>query len=161
MSQLRVGNVASIGGTAALEIASSGAVVAKNPIAFSASRTAGTLVQTGTNTTIVWNSLRLNAGGAYSNSTGIFTAPVNGVYFFSWFGMNNNGGIFACELHKNGVTTLTNPFASSASGQYAGNSGSGVLELAAGDQVTIVLAPNCSMYAVGNAHNGFSGFLIG
>lgn len=157
MSQLRVNSIASGGGTAALEIASSGAVVAKNPIAFSASRTAGTVNGLAT---VVWDFIRTNLGNAYNNSTGVFTAPVSGAYFFSWFGMNNNGGVFAAELHKNTVTTLTNPYATS-SGQYVGNSGSAVLNLVAGDQITIVVPAGCSMYAVGNAHNGFSGFLIG
>lgn len=158
MSQLRVGNIASSGGTAALEISSTGAVAAKNPIAFSVSRTAGNLSGP---VTVVYDFVRSNLGNAYNTSTGIFTAPITGAYFFAWFGMNNNGGTFAFELHKNGATTLTNPFATSASGTYAGNAGSSVLNLTAGDQITTFIPSGCSLYSVGNAHNGFSGFLIG
>lgn len=36
-----------------------------------------------TNQTIVFTNLILNIGDAYNSSTGIFTAPVNGLYMFS------------------------------------------------------------------------------
>jgi hypothetical protein len=157
MSQIRVNSIANIGGVEAISILSSGTTVSKNPITFSATRTAGNISGPAT---VVWNSVKNNVGNAYNSSTGIFTAPVNGVYFFSFYGMNNNGGTFWLQLQKNNADMGINPYVVS-SGQYDGNHGSVILELVANDQIKIVSPSTTTLYAEGNAHNGFSGYLIG
>ncbi len=40
-----------------------------------------------TNTPIPFDIVRLNEGGAFNGATGIFTAPANGKYFFSFAGL--------------------------------------------------------------------------
>jgi hypothetical protein len=40
-----------------------------------------------TNTPIPFNVVRFNEGGAFNGATGIFTAPANGKYFFSFVGL--------------------------------------------------------------------------
>ena len=40
-----------------------------------------------TNTPIPFDVVRLNEGGAFDGATGIFTAPANGKYFFSFVGL--------------------------------------------------------------------------
>ncbi len=159
MSELRVNNIANTAGADAFSITASGTVSLINPIAFSARRDAGNI--TSGPTTIIWNTVISNIGSAYNAGTGIFTAPIAGVYFFSFFGMNNNGGTFELRLQKNNIDVGINPYGTST-GLYNGNHGSVTLQLAASDQMKVINATGTSLYASGpNAHNGFSGFLIG
>jgi hypothetical protein len=159
VSELRVNNIANTAGADAFSITGSGTVSVRNPIAFSARRDAGSITS-GTNT-IVWNTVISNIGSAYNAATGIFTAPVAGVYFFSFFGMNNASGTFELRLQKNNVDVGINPYGNAAS-TYTGNHGSVTLQLAASDQIKVINTAGTTLYASGpNAHNGFSGFLIG
>jgi hypothetical protein len=158
MSELRVNNIANTAGADAFSITDSGRVSVTNPIAFSARRDAGSI--TSGPTTVVWNTVISNIGSAYNAGTGIFTAPIAGVYFFSFFGMNNASGTFELRLQKNNVDVGINPYGTSSS--YVGNHGSVTLQLAASDQIKVINTAGTTLYASGpNAHNGFSGFLIG
>jgi hypothetical protein len=159
MSELRVNNISNTAGAEAFSITGSGTVSVRKPIAFSATRTAGNI--TSGPTTIVWNSVKSNVGSAYNAGTGIFTAPINGVYFFSFYGMNNTNSVFHIQLQKNNIDLGINPYGNSGAGNYTGNHGSVILELVASDQIKIVVVAGTTFYATGNAHNGFSGFLIG
>ena len=50
-----------------------------------------------------WTS-QLNIGGHFNNSTGVFTAPVSGTYFFyvSIMSDRNDSGDYQISIHKNG-----------------------------------------------------------
>lgn len=50
-------------------------------IAFSAHRSDTEQVEPGER--IIYNSVRMNVGGAYDAGNGVFTCPINGYYFFS------------------------------------------------------------------------------
>ena len=74
----------------------------------------------GTNATIVFDTVSTNVGSGYNNSTGVFTAPVTGLYHFtsnlilenmsaantslSFTGVASSGGINVLQLNP---TTLT------------------------------------------------------
>jgi hypothetical protein len=111
MSKLYVNEVHSkTGSTKALEIDSSGRVTMDALPSFFA---------TSTNTGYAalaqfdyfaggdwWNDVRHNTGNHFTASTGTFTAPVNGVYFFS-FGVLNDGALsMNIQMHKNGTAIL-------------------------------------------------------
>jgi len=69
-------------------ISCDGVFRSKNPIAFEAYYTDGTLSTTGT---YLPNIVRYNYGGCYELSTGRFYAPINGIYAFHWHAYTNQG----------------------------------------------------------------------
>lgn len=148
-----------------MKIDSAGRVTKPYQPAFSAVRDAGDVSY---NTVIVFNSVAVNVGGHYNASTGRFTAPVSGVYYFEAYGMGGAGkSVIWLQLLKNGVVyNKNNPYSqndASASTKYIHAGGGVVMQLNAGDFASVKIGPNSSMsmYATGNAHNGFSGYLIG
>jgi hypothetical protein len=60
-----------------------------SPAAFSAAHTSG-ISSVSTATTIIWNDIQYNVGGCYDNSTGNFTAPISGYYYFSFHMITQN-----------------------------------------------------------------------
>ncbi|XP_018543250.1 complement C1q-like protein 4 [Lates calcarifer] len=109
-------------------------------------------------TTLVYNALIANTGDAYSASTGVFTAPVEGVYCFI-FSYHAGGHKFAhLALLKNGEAVIrTSDHASADTADNGGNAA--VLELKTGDQVNVLLAAGSHVWASSH-HTTFSGFLI-
>lgn len=92
--------------------------------------------------------------GLFSSSTGIFTAPVDGVYQFSFMTFGYNSHTSGAILVKNGIYQVstwefTGPDASDTT------SNSVILEMKTGDCVNIIL------WQGGKIHMSvFSGFLI-
>ena len=87
--------------TTAMSIDSSGRVTTStNRPAFMARRTS-----TQSTGTVVFDTVMLNQGSHYDNSTGIFTAPIAGLYSFSFNVLSDNDGsdsYFSTSLYKNG-----------------------------------------------------------
>ena len=83
MSTLKVGTIQDHANSiTAMGIDSSGRVTTPARPAFSANRSSALNISS-TNQTVVFNAVTHNQGSHYSNSTGKFTAPVSGLYFFS------------------------------------------------------------------------------
>ncbi len=90
--------------------------------------------------------------------TGIFTAPVRGVYYFSFFYHCQADQPTHLALHRNGKpVAITQHHKSSC---YTENGGNGVtLLLEKGEQVYIVLRKNTRIWDDSN-YSMFNGFLI-
>ncbi len=109
-----------------------------------------------TSSPFVFTNVVDNTHGAYSTSTGVFTAPYRGFYFFTatyYTGATSNQGVF----YKNGTTQVAQGIATVSSAQV-GNISYG-LTLNAGE--TIELRAITSATASGGAIlNNFTGFLV-
>ncbi|XP_064199647.1 cerebellin-3-like [Anguilla rostrata] len=109
--------------------------------------------------TVVYTHVITNVGGAYNQSTGIFTVPIRGVYYFSFtaFGWINNAAI-AVSLFVN------HEFFMSA---YDNNPGPGrgatntiTLQLEIGDIIYLKLRADMQLHDNGNLYNTFNGHLL-
>ena len=162
-----VGMSLSTNGNTAVSIDTSRRVTIPNQPAFNAYSPA----VTGNGTIVVWGSTRLNTGSCYSTTTGIFTAPIAGNYFFTFNSlMKANNDYVRLEFRVNGVAD-TAYGDTLAGGSYASGNGwsygwsyisvgmSIILPLAQNDTVSVYNAGPCETY--GAAYGTFSGYLLG
>ena len=129
------------------------AIAASESVSFSAntSTTAAT-----TSAPFIYTVKEHDSHGAYSTSTGKFTAPISGKYCFQF---NNFGGAttFQAKLHKNGTAVYQG---SSTVATVSVGSGSHTISMLAGD--TMEVRPEANATASGGATtNTFSGFKVG
>ncbi|XP_067218954.1 complement C1q-like protein 2 isoform X2 [Chanodichthys erythropterus] len=130
-------------------------------VAFSAGLLASGTGQTGPFTdskTLEYKKVFSNVGNAYDSNTGIFTAPVRGVYYFRFYGHCHGGTTMAISLLKNSQTQCSlhdwKPFSN-------GNASNGVvLTLEIGDQIYTHLWKDTWVYDDPASYTSFSGFLI-
>jgi len=127
---------------------------------FSAYKNTGLITTTGT---IVFNVASVNVGSHYNTSTGVFTAPVSGVYGLNFFILAQASDNWDIRLYKNAsvypdfdIRCNNNAVASNLT-----TGGNIVVSLAANDTMSIKVdyLPSGDIYAFGL--NGFSMWLIG
>ncbi|XP_049424549.1 cerebellin-1-like isoform X11 [Epinephelus fuscoguttatus] len=112
-----------------------------------------------TDKTLIFRTVITNIGNAYSPHTGIFVAPVAGVYYFTIFfhaGGHERAGLL---LYKNNqLMIMTSDHRTE--GDTADNGGNAAfLQLQPGDHVYVVLAANSHVWG-SSYHTTFSGFLV-
>ncbi|XP_021469682.1 uncharacterized protein LOC110530754 [Oncorhynchus mykiss] len=110
--------------------------------------------------TLVYRNIYSNIGNAYNPTTGIFTAPVRGLYLFRFYiyGEGDSSVPTTTFLHKNGYQIAT-AHAHQASGGI--NSSNGVsLLLEVGDVVYMYLWAGRKIYDSEYRHSTFSGHLL-
>jgi hypothetical protein len=96
-----------------------------------------------------------NIGNHFSYTTGKFTAPVAGTYFFSFSATTNDANSHFIDIHKNGARVGGHVL--SYGYQYLSATNTCILTLASGDYIEARRrAANYSLYSV-----NFSGYLIG
>ncbi|XP_077566722.1 complement C1q tumor necrosis factor-related protein 3-like isoform X2 [Stigmatopora nigra] len=107
-------------------------------------------------TTLVFKRVVTNVGGGYDIDTGVFTAPVKGLYFVTFTGASPDNGRMNAAVMKNGV----NMFALFDNKNSASSATNGMaLELDGGDKVSVTLWANMVVYDQSRLST-FSGFLV-
>uniref|UniRef100_A0A087XD36 C1q domain-containing protein n=1 Tax=Poecilia formosa TaxID=48698 RepID=A0A087XD36_POEFO len=131
-------------------------------LAFSASLLATGQGHTGpfnTHINLIFKHVVTNIGNAYNPNTGLFTAPVRGVYHFEFHihGHGSNNPTSA-ELVKNRQQIFTAWTSQPAGGQKASNGVSLLLEI--GDVVFLRMRANSWIADTAGHHTTFSGHLL-
>ncbi|XP_062371993.1 uncharacterized protein LOC134059565 [Sardina pilchardus] len=109
--------------------------------------------------TLVYKNVITNIGNVYNPATGIFTAPVRGMYFFSIYYHASTGNDGRLSLKKNGQMLATASHARVNSGTDNGSNGVTV-QMEVGEQVYVILHSNTWVWDGINQDTIFSGFLI-
>lgn len=128
-----------------------------NPYRFSAYR--GGTASAGT---IIFNIENFDTNNNYDNTTGRYTAPISGFYFFS---VNTSQSVTAAPqdpqvtIRKNGAGTYGySHFVNMYNGASSGSANTtALMQLNAGDYVTVVTSRDLDSNGTGN---NFSGFLV-
>ena len=169
---LKVDTIQHSGGTTGLTIDSTGRILQPAKPAFRA-RIAGSSSATGSNGTLVFETEDFDIGGNYNTSTGIFTAPINGVYHFMFRGItaSNTSGAANTDtegplgdFYKNGAIAEGTRFYHYIQGItnfHATLIGNTLQQLSSGDEIKVVIATEY-IYSDANVHWDpvFEGFLV-
>uniref|UniRef100_A0A671Y1U2 C1q domain-containing protein n=1 Tax=Sparus aurata TaxID=8175 RepID=A0A671Y1U2_SPAAU len=112
-----------------------------------------------TEITLIYKNVFTNTG-AYNPATGVFTAPVKGVYYFTFTGHSHSAKAMGLQLMKNGaqMVTVVNHLAGT---RWETATNSMTLQLEVGDRVSIRLMPNTWICDNDNNHvSTFNGHLL-
>ncbi|MGH0129512.1 UNVERIFIED_CONTAM: hypothetical protein FKN15_007032 [Acipenser sinensis] len=134
----------------------------KQKIAFSASLFDGKSKQLGpfnTAIAIVYPDIRTNVGNCFNVHTGIFTATVKGVYYFSYTAYTAHSINTFVSLTKN-EKTVASLWDTDQHDTNDSGSNSAVLQLEVGDSVYMKLHENKQLFDDSARYNSFSGFLL-
>ena len=131
-------------------------------VVFTATVSPPTLTNLGAGQTIIFDKVITNIGNAYDNITGVFTAPVKGVYIFDMALMTDPGDHQYLELVQNGQNILFN-YGHALGGNHLVSSTRTVsVELSKGTKVWI-RTQNTPTHGTGKVHgysfSTFSGWL--
>ncbi|XP_036453106.1 complement C1q-like protein 2 [Colossoma macropomum] len=107
---------------------------------------------------LIYKKVSSNYGNGYDPNTGIFTAPIKGVYFFRFYAHCQGGTKMAVSLYKNdqGQCSVFH-----GKPEYHENASNGtVLTLEKGDRIYTKLWDDSWVFDDPNSYTSFSGFLL-
>uniref|UniRef100_UPI0037E75FA4 cerebellin-4-like n=1 Tax=Semicossyphus pulcher TaxID=241346 RepID=UPI0037E75FA4 len=130
-----------------------------NRVAFGASiGNVGNIGPFNSEITLAYRVVHYNSG-TYNPATGIFTAPVRGVYYFSFSGHNISSRQMGLRLMKNGMQVVT-VFNHRDGNRHETATNGMTLRLEVGDQVYMRLRAHTWIFDNLNNHSTFIGHLL-
>ncbi|KAM4580371.1 complement C1q-like protein 4 [Odontesthes bonariensis] len=109
---------------------------------------------------LIYREVLTNVGDAYNSETGVFTAPVNGVYYIRFTANAPSDFPMSAVLYKNSVQIqLIAHEDQSGEGSDTASNGA-ALRLEASDMLSLKLWHNTQIWDNSNHHSTFSGFLL-
>ncbi|XP_022617297.1 uncharacterized protein LOC111233698 [Seriola dumerili] len=130
-------------------------------VAFAASLGGNGLVKTTNgNKDLIYRDVLTNVGGAYNAETGVFTAPVRGVYYIRFTANAPTNYPMSAVLYKNNnaIQLIAHEQPSGEGSDTASNGAALLLEQ--GDKLKMVLWHETQIWDNSNHHSIFSGFLL-
>ncbi|XP_024655597.1 uncharacterized protein LOC101480271 isoform X2 [Maylandia zebra] len=129
-------------------------------VAFSAGLTdSGSVGPFDEETTLIFSKIITNIGEAYNQTAGVFTAPVSGLYVFSFTAADYLKGYMGLYLYKNDKPIVFSLDLNDHGG-YASTSNAVCLQLEEGDRVHLGLPASYRLYDDSRNFSVFSGFLL-
>ncbi|XP_005751848.1 restin homolog [Pundamilia nyererei] len=129
-------------------------------VAFSAGLTdSGSVGPFDKETTLIFSKIITNVGEAYNPTAGVFTAPVSGLYVFSFTAADYLKGYMGLYLYKNDKPIVFSLDLNDHGG-YASTSNAVCLQLEEGDRVHLGLPASYRLYDDSRNFSVFSGFLL-
>ncbi|XP_052820397.1 uncharacterized protein LOC128246246 [Mya arenaria] len=131
--------------------------------AFSAALSHEKLTNLHSGSTIIYNTALTNEGGVYSNTTGIFTAAVSGIYVFHFTTMVEPYTVESVELVRDGHNLARSYVTAMGESRTVSASALVVKEIRQGEQVwvrTFTSSQHGTGVVHGNGYTTFSGWII-
>ena len=160
-SELHVDAIKHSGGTSAMTIDSSGRVTRSVIPSFFAKHNQSIA---SSQTPVVFNITTYNTGNHYSTSTGVFTCPVAGLYYFSTFGIfgQNGGAAYGdYKIQQNGSDFAKGHFNNPSDVRWEQVHVSAIIPCSANDAIRVVFIPSSGTPDFYQDYNAFQGYLIG
>ncbi|XP_045205028.2 C1q-related factor-like [Mercenaria mercenaria] len=102
----------------------------------------------------------LNKGNQYSNGTGVFTAPVEGWYSFSFsVAHKSHRGSLSVHLLVSGTASVGATAHQAPAGQNSQASNEAIIRMTAGDVAQVVVSDSATD-VIADGYTSFSGFLL-
>ncbi|XP_008420786.1 complement C1q-like protein 2 isoform X1 [Poecilia reticulata] len=112
-----------------------------------------------TPTTLIYTRIITNLGNAYNQNTGIFVAPVRGMYYFTFFYRAGGEHKVRLVLMKNNEYVVESSDHKTLNDGADNGGNAAFMELQQGDQVYVQLYPDTHVFG-GSHTTTFSGFLL-
>lgn len=112
--------------------------------------------------TVVFDEITLNEGNSYNKTSGIFTAPFDGIYSFTWTTLTAGGKYFMTEIVRNGHPIAYNHNDGRGVGGegYPMSSSHANIKMKKGERVWIRTYGSYGQYAEGGNWSNFSGLKL-
>lgn len=110
--------------------------------------------------TVIFDDVSLNEGKAYDRTTGIFTAPSDGFFSFTWATLTKGGHYFITEIVHNGQRMAYNHNDGRGIDIYSMSTSHANIKMKNGDKVWIRTHGNLGQYVYGANYCNFSGIKL-
>lgn len=106
---------------------------------------------------VIFDKVSLNDGNAYNKTSGIFTAPMDGIYSFTWSILTQGGKYFVSDIVRNGHKVASNYSDGRGHNGWPMSTSHVYIKMKKGEKVWIRAQSNYGHFAYGGHWCSFSG----